>query len=518
MNFEDITRTISDKFLRLEEKSEIVTRLVGISEYVAEFPLLQFCIGIMSGVMVGAFAASILGILALLLAVAKFKKLIALGVGFLAIAVRVLLISNEILNDHIQKFNGESIEIEAVVTSDFVVKSDKTSVVVEALNVCRDGNCQKASGRIQTWIPRFPRVKTGDILVLAGDLRQPEDFENGDKFSYETYLAGKDIYSIMYRPEVTYTDRREIFGFYRWVLDFRDLMLQQMNNSLPEPHSSLLAGILLGVRRSMPADFSEALQRTGTTHVIAASGYNVTLVINAIVSVLKFLQRRARIFVSIIFVWIFVLMSGASLPVVRAAIMGCFALLAMATGNLSNIHLSLPFSGALMILISPDVAKSISFQLSFVSTAGLIYVFPVLEQMFPWVPESLKESTLITIAATVVTFPITAFNFGQFSVVSILANFLVLPVVEIVMMLGIVTVAMGLWDVVGTLVYGLLWVPLEYFVKAIELVSSISFAVVELPDFPGCFVVFFYLLVLFIVLKKYPAGVENNILFKDLRI
>lgn len=508
----------------------IVHRLKGLISYIGSLPVLQFCLAVLVGCFMNWAITVLIG--ALCLAVIWFSSMHEkygnwsvrwkfFAVGLIVIGVRMYFVPDILPVDHVSGWNGDALTVRAVVTSDINMKPDKCSVVVDVMELCNSMEseiCSPALGKIQTWISRFPRVRVGDVLILSGRLDEPEDFENSDKFSYESYLAGKDVFSLMYRPNVSYTDEREIFFLYRWLIDFSSILMDKINRLLPEPHASLLAGILLGARRNMPEDFALALQRTGTTHVIAASGYNVTLVINAVVAVFSFLHRRLRIVVSIAFVWCFVVLSGGSLPVVRAGIMGSLALIALFSGNISTIHIMLPLGGAMMALVDPGVIFSISFQLSFVSTAGLIYVVPVLQDIFPWVPESLQESTLVTVSAILITSPITAFNFGQFSTIAPVANFLVLPVVELTMFLGMVLILIPefLW-IAPNLAASFIWVPLEYFVKAIILLSELPFASIDLPDIPGWVFVLFYIVTFIWILLKYPVDYQKS-LFEDLSI
>ncbi|MBN2101219.1 ComEC/Rec2 family competence protein [Candidatus Dojkabacteria bacterium] len=501
----------------------MTTRVCKLWDYVASIPIIQICLGIIVGGFLDGVNDIVLGAISFCiswLVRCWWKKKIWkwFGIGIVIVGIRLFLIDDSVPLDDVSRFNGSYVEILGVVTSDVKFNPEKTSVVLDVKELClkKDNICvdeSSVSGNVQTWIPNFPRVRTGEILNISGELEEPEDFEDSGKFSYEAYLANKGVHSLIYRPEVEYTGERRFFFAYRWLLDFRDLLLNKINRTLPEPHASLAAGILLGARRSMPEDFSVSLQRTGTTHVIAASGYNVTLVINFVISIAAFLSRKIRVIVAVIFVWIFVLMSGASLPVVRAGIMGSFALAALLTGNESIVHVSLPLSGAVMILVDPGVIFDISFQLSFLSTAGLIYVVPVLERVFPWIPESLKDSTLVTIAAIISTFPISAFNFGQFSLIAPVANFMVLPVVELIMILGMAVLLFprGLGFLSG-LVASICWVPLEYFVNVIEWLGSLSFASVDLPEFSSMALVLYYVILFGIVLLAYPEKREQIML------
>lgn len=530
----------------------IIRKLKSLFGYIGSLPVLQFCLAILIGSLVNWGTAVLVGVLLwggmeLFLQVKARSCDICpwigrwkyFAIGLLVIGIRLFCVSDVLPEGHVSEWNGDEVTIRAVVTSDINMKSEKCSLVVDVRELCtsvESEQCVLVSGKVQTWISRFPRVRVGDVVVLSGRLDEPEDFgdedEDGageksgagntsgsrDKFSYESYLAGKGIHSLIYRPVVSYTDEREIFFLYRWLVDFSGILMDKINRLLPEPHAALLAGILLGARRNMPEDFALALQKTGTTHVIAASGYNVTLVINAVVAVFSFLHRKLRIIVSIVFVWCFVVLSGGSLPVVRAGIMGSFALVALFSGNVSTIHIMLPLGGALMVLVDPTVISSISFQLSFVSTAGLIYIVPVLQQLFPWVPESLQESTLVTISAILITSPITAFNFGQFSVIAPVANFLILPVVELTMFLGMILIIIPefLW-VIPNIATSIVWVPLEYFVKVVMWLSELPFASVDLPDISGWAVVVFYAVIFVWVLLKYPVDRQKS-LFEDLEI
>lgn len=510
----------------------VIHRLKGLMSYVESLPVIQFCLAVLIGCFVSWVVAGLLGglCLSVMCVCARQERYCNrigrwkfFAVGLIVISARMYFVPDCLPANHISEWNGNSVTVRAVVTSDINMKSDKCSLVVDVRELCTSAGagpekCNPASGKIQTWISRYPRVRVGDVLILGGRLDEPEDFENDDKFSYESYLAGKDVFSLIYRPKLSYTGEREIFFLYRWLIDLSSILMDKINRLLPEPHASLLAGILLGARRNMPADFALALQRTGTTHVIAASGYNVTLVINAVVAVFSFLHRKMRIVVSIAFVWCFVVLSGGSLPVVRAGIMGSLALIALFSGNVSTIHIMLPLGGAMMALVDPGVVFSISFQLSFVSTAGLIYVVPVLQSMLPWVPESLQESTLVTISAILITSPITAFNFGQFSVIAPAANFLVLPVIELTMFLGMVLILLPefLW-VVPNIMASFIWVPLEYFVKVVIWLSELPFASVDLPDMPGWVFVVFYLVIFVWILLKYPVDTQKS-LFEDLSI
>src|SRR3989338_6680466 len=145
-----------------------------------------------------------------------------------------------------------------------------------------------------------------------------------------------------------------------------------INSTLPEPQASLLNGILFGVRGSMPFDFYQALITTGTLHIIALSGMNITILINLTAKATLFLGRRISIIVTICLIALFVMFVGAGPTIVRAAIMGSLSLIAIYFGRVYFSLLSLIMASLVMLLFYPDLIGNISFQLSFLATLGII--------------------------------------------------------------------------------------------------------------------------------------------------
>lgn len=407
------------------------------------------------------------------------------------------------------EYVNQEIKVEGYVLSE-VVKKEKSQVFdISVKTLLYKNKTVKFTQTVRVFAPRYPEMKQGENIVVTGKIEYPKDYT--DEFSYKGYLSNKGIYFVMYNPKIEH-GKYGISLLYKALLDIRCDVVDKMNRYLPEPHSSLLSGILLGVKNAMPEGFSEALRRTGTTHVIAASGYNVTLVANFIVSGLKMINRRLRIIVGIAFVWVFVIISGASIPVVRAAIMTTMTFTALFFGRASNVAQSLIFSAAIMILKNPRVVNDISFQLSFASTCGLIYIDPIMKKLLSFLPEIVKDTLSTTFSAVISTFPITAANFGSFSIISPISNVLVLPVVEIVMALGTIFVIVPTFlKILVTMLSLVVWIPLDYFVKAVNLLSGLSFASIEVPKFSYTTMFLCYLLiVLFIVFGQNKLSLEEG--------
>ena len=217
-----------------------------------------------------------------------------------------------------------------------------------------------------------------------------------------------------------------------------------INSLLPEPHASLLNGILFGVRSTMPKSLYNALITTGTLHIIALSGMNITILVNLMARITLFMGRKVSILLTTCLIVIFVLFVGASPTIVRAAIMGSLSLLSVYFGRLNYGLLTLFIAAGIMILFNSSLVNNLSFQLSFFATFGIILVARntrnmtkkgLLQQSVYTISENFK----ITLSAQIFTLPIILYNFRRLSLISPLANLLIEWTIQPIMVLGLTT-------------------------------------------------------------------------------
>ncbi len=215
----------------------------------------------------------------------------------------------------------------------------------------------------------------------------------------------------------------------------RDSFVQHIAAILPEPQSSFIAGLLVGGKSLLPRDLKTALGRTGTSHIVALSGYNVTIIANYISLIF-----RSPVF-SIVAILTFVLATGASSSVVRAGIMGSVFFLSERYGTFYKAKDALLFAVLLMVFVHPDImAEDIGFQLSVLATMGLLYLTRVITPYLSFIPEcfNLKKIAGETLAAEAATLPLVLFYFGFFSPLAPLVNLLILPLIPATMLFGFI--------------------------------------------------------------------------------
>ena len=252
-----------------------------------------------------------------------------------------------------------------------------------------------------------------------------------------------------------------------------------INSLLPEPHASLLNGILFGIKASMPRNFYNALITTGVLHIIALSGVNISILTTLTAKITLFMGRKASSILTICLIVLFVLFVGLSPSVVRAAMMGSLSLLAVTFGRQDWGLLSLFLVCGIMLLFDFSLIKNLSFQLSFAATFGIIlanrrverqYRKGLLEQIKYWFKENLK----ITLSAQLFTLPIIFFNFHRVSMISPVTNLLLEWVIQPIMVLGFITSIFGfIWLPLGMLVGWIVWVPLTYLITVVEFLAKV---------------------------------------------
>ena len=356
---------------------------------------------------------------------------------------------------------------------------DATRQKLELKNLVVDGASVK--DRIVVFAPGYPKVLTGDIVNLSCQLELPEPF---DGVRYDRYLASKDIYATCFVREVPFvTGKSNRFV----VLDrLHDGVLAVMHSTFGEPQSALLAGLLMG-DDNFTDEWKDRFLRTGTSHVVAASGSNVTMLAFVLMAILVSIGlKRQHAFPFVVAgIVAFVMIAGAEAAVTRAGIMGVLALSATQLGRKTTSRNIILLTVTLMLLDEPRLLRDdAGFQLSVLSTIGLVTMSKYFSEKFEFIPETLglREAFATTIAATIATLPIVVFGFGKISIISPFVNLLVLPFIPYAMLTGAIATVVGALDQsVGALVAGPAWLLLSAMLEIIEAMAALPFAVVNLP-------------------------------------
>lgn len=352
------------------------------------------------------------------------------------------------------------------------------TVAVERIRT-GSGAVQPVTGKIlvrdtQGW----PRYGYGDRVLVRGTLRKPWVIA---EYRYDRALALQGITNVVTSASLERAGNGRggniILGaLYALKENFEGMI----NRIQPEPHASFLAGLLTGSRRSIPADVQDDFKITGLTHILAISGYNVTIVLAGIGGLLFWLPLRARFLPSLAALIAFTLFTGASASVVRAAVMGALGLLALQAGRKTEVRLLILWTAFLMLAWKPQALWwDAGFQLSFLAITGLSEAGPLLRPVTRFFPELLgiRESLAATLAAQLFTLPWILFLFHRLSIVAPVSNLFVAPLIPMAMLLGFLSVCVSALSFpLGQLVgYGA-WGVMELILRIIHALAAIPFA------------------------------------------
>lgn len=262
---------------------------------------------------------------------------------------------------------------------------------------------------------RYDNWVYGDRVVAEGTLRRL-DSSSG---YWTEHLAKQGIHTTLEYPHLALYERPQDPDFWRLVNAVRSRLDSLCAQLLPEPQASLLAGILVGARASMPLEFRDALNITGTSHIVAVSGFNVTVVAGLVeLAALRYMARQRALFLAILAVWLYSLLTGLPPSATRAATMCTLTLAAKLVGRGGDALSFLCLSGAIMAGLDPYILYDLGFQLSFLATAGLVLLEPVIRGWLTRLPGWLAASLSVTLAAQLATLPIMVGSFHTLSLVA----------------------------------------------------------------------------------------------------
>lgn len=267
------------------------------------------------------------------------------------------------------------------------------------------------------------------------------------------------------------------------VEDARHSFIVGMQNALPEPAASLGVGILVGQRSLLPDDVATALQIAGLTHIVAVSGYNLTIIINAVKRLTRKLSRFQTVFISAVLTYVFLLVTGFSPSIVRASLVAGIGLAAWFYGREIRPIVLILFVASLTGFVNPYyVWGDIGWYLSFLAFFGVLVVAPLIVLL---VAKNKKELPLIptvaieSFSAQIMTLPLLMYVFGRVSVVGLVANTVIVPMVPFAMLASVVT---GLSGMLFPQISGWIGVParivLNSMINISEWLASVPYATV----------------------------------------
>ena len=346
----------------------------------------------------------------------------------------------------------------------------------------------------------------GQELLLYGEIELPKDFitDTGKTFDYDSYLKLSHVYGIMRDPEIKILNDFRGNHVKRFLFKTRESFSNSIENKLPLADATLAKGILLGEKGGITNTMHENLARSSTSHIIALSGYNITIVSEIILKIFQGLTIAVKSFLGLASIIFFIIMTGGGSSVVRAGIMASVLLYARSRGKKYNALYALMLATAMLVLISPlAIRYDMGFHLSVLATFGLIVFqssiagYLIKKRFYKWLAETMAS----TLSATIMTMPYIAYNMGIVSILGIFANLIVVPLIPPLMLFSFLT---AISPHIISLPFVFVTKNISTIIlETINKIGSIKFAAVNTPNINLIFIILVYLILFYIAFKLF---------------
>lgn len=423
------------------------------------------------------------------------------GFGILRFDIANLNKGNPMLDKEV----GQEIVAEGIIIDEPDERENNTILIVEFESISPRvaiGNRRTVFGKSKAIITAdtHPRFSYGDKVRIEGELRKPKNFidEDGGAFDYVSYLGKDDIFYQMFYSKIELLESGGGNPVKRTLFAFKRSFLEKVGRVIPEPQSSLLGGLVVGAKQSLGEKLQEDFRKTGIIHIVVLSGYNVTIVAEAIMRFFSFLPYAFGVAIGAVAIIFFAIMTGASATIVRASIMALLVMFARATGRMQTMTRMLFIAGFFMLLHNPKILVfDSSFQLSFTATFGLICLAPKIEKHFHFVPTKwqLREFAVATAATQIFILPMILYKMSALSLVALPVNLLILVFVPMTMFFGFLTGIVGFINAFLSFPFAFITnALLTYQLKVVEIFASLPFASVEIKYFPIWLAILIYMI------------------------
>lgn len=472
--------------------------------------LLFICLAFIAGVCLGSFLLFSIRQIFLVLMLSifllsvfwKYKYLMVIGLCLLSVIFgvwRYQAVQTKATNNELLYFNDkdEPVFLVGVVIEepDIRNKSMKLTVLGESLIIGESSIA--VHDRVLVTTNRYSSFQYGDRLIIKGRLVDPPVF---DSFNHKDYLKKDGIYSMINLPEIELIDHNGGNRIMRTLFILKNKFKDFTRSFISPPQEGILEALIFGDEQELSESWKDKLNTTGTRHIAAVSGMNITIIGFLILSLALSLGlwRQQAFFLSIFLLLIYILIIGAPVSAVRAGIMGFILMSAQYFGRLSVASRAVVLAAAIMIYFNPFILKTdIGFQLSFLAILGLIYFQPTFSKWLIKVPDPkffpIRTTLSASLSAQFFTAPILIYNFGYISLLSPITNVLIVP------FLSPITIIIFLFGIVGMIFpwtgYLLLlpvWLSLTYIVVVIGWFSQFSFAILAIQNIHWFWLVFSY--------------------------
>jgi len=319
---------------------------------------------------------------------------------------------------------------------------------------------KRVTGRLYVTVPLFKAtgIHPGQAIALTGSLYKPKPSANPGGFDFQAYLAKEGAFAGFKGRQINLLEKETIkWGW--WAV--RQRIIQSQSRWLGSPEGPLVSSIVLGHQVvDLPYDTQDQFIQVGLAHAIVASGFKVSLILGLVLAGTRRLSQKVQFSIGTAALVIYVGLTGFHPPVLRAAVMGCGALIGLVVQRKRKPLNSLLIAATLLLLFNPVWIWDIGFELSFLATLGLMVTVQPLIKRLDWLPPAIASLVAVPITASIWTLPLQLQVFSIVPLYSIVVNIFSTPIISIISIGGMISALAALiWPMAGSALAWLLYYP-----------------------------------------------------------
>jgi len=425
--------------------------------------------------------------------------LILLLFGFLKINFDAKYIVDDNISNYI--CDGKKIVLQGEITElprkseqsiRFVIKADSLYQNDGAINVSGGVSAAIVRSKIDTSVLKM--LTYGRRVKLKGELTSVQTVRNPGEFDFKNYLNLNGIYARFYPDKIDESDIS-----LNNTHDFKNLFVYPVRSSIAEKldcfiggeEAKFLKGLIIGERSEIPLEVKTAFINSGVMHILAVSGLHVaivTLILLVVFQVLRIPEKIRIILTSILLIY-YIFLTGSAPSVTRSVIMAIVFLFGKLLERKSDIYNTLAFSAIIILLIDAKQLFQPGFQLSFAAVLSIVYLYPKVYRLRELLPERIREFKIViiifslfsvSVAAGIGTLPFISIYFNKISLISFLANLIIVPLVNVVLALGMLTTILAyisnwLASIYAEVTSFITW----FLLKCVSIFGNVPFAYVD---------------------------------------
>lgn len=344
-------------------------------------------------------------------------------------------------------------------------------------------NGESVSGKVYVTLPLLQGtgIYPGQKINLTGLLYLPQSASNPSGFDFKQYLARQGIFAGIQGTEASF----DYNPAWRWG-KLRQRIVRSHLQGLGSPVGQLVSSMVLGRKAvDLPSEIRDRFITAGLAHVLAASGFHVSLLLGIMLRLTIRVNPQARLMIGLGTLIMYLGLTGIQASVLRACLMGSAVLLALTLETKVRPLGSLLLAAVVILLFNPLLIEDLGFRLSFLATFGLISTLPKLQQHLDWLPTTIATVVAIPLAASVWVLPLLCYEFNTLATYSILTNILCTPLITVVSLGGMISGIVALIvPALGSAISSLLFYPATWLITLTKLCTSLpgsTWAVGQMP-------------------------------------